>query len=239
MAGALGRVAPPDWEHVEKYPLTAEIRDEITVPRPVVIGVNWYPEFDEPFRDSSGHWRVKDPAPRSRPRGGHALCLKPLRVVDRESWWGWYDQVSEGICVSEACGRHQSLNNRRMYQPRWIYDRCKERDGIPNEEGTFVRTGFEVMRDLGLVRPIRGEQHKLRAHSLDDRKPVAGDGISVFRWARSIDDVLQVLGYGRYDFVDLLNSWGREGYPHYVRMSAAALERLWYEDGELAIATDR
>jgi len=57
--GSLGRVVPPDWQHVENFPLTAEafpIR-----PTPVVIGVNWYVEFDEPQLDRQGHhWIGRD-----------------------------------------------------------------------------------------------------------------------------------------------------------------------------------
>jgi hypothetical protein len=236
--GRLGRVAPPDWEHVDKYPLTAPLLAEIPAPRPAIIGINWYPEFNEPHRDSKGRWWVDMPGPRSRPSGGHSVCLKPLKVVDPTFWWRLYDQQYEGICVSEAASRLSSLNNRRTYQSRWLYDRCKERDGIPNEEGTFVRTALRVLKDLGHVRRPAGEPHGLEKGMFDGRKPVLADGIAAYRWARSIDDVLQVLGYGAYDFVDILNSWG-PSYPHYVRMPAAVLERMWFEDGEIGIATDR
>ena len=54
--GALGRIVPPDWQHVENFPLTAmtfPVR-----PTPAVIGVNWYVEFDEPEQDSQGHWWI-------------------------------------------------------------------------------------------------------------------------------------------------------------------------------------
>ena len=60
----------------------------------------------------------------------------------------------------------------------------------------------------------------------------------ITRWARSVDDVLTTLGYGGLDFVDVLNSWGR-GYPHLTRMPASVLERLWKEDGEVGLVTDR
>ena len=65
-----------------------------------------------------------------------------------------------------------------------------------------------------------------------------GEGIKANRWARSVDDVLTTLGYGGLDYVDILNSWGR-GYPHLTRMPATVLERLWKEDGEVGLVTDR
>ena len=44
----LGRFIPDDWGHVESYPLTALAPEERPTQSPVVIGVNWYSEFDDP-----------------------------------------------------------------------------------------------------------------------------------------------------------------------------------------------
>src|SRR5215212_4104686 len=51
----LGRFIPDDWEHVERYPLTALSAEEQPARVPVVIGVNWYSEFDNP----RAGWRVR------------------------------------------------------------------------------------------------------------------------------------------------------------------------------------
>jgi hypothetical protein len=240
MPGALGRIAPKTWEHVDKYPLTAPHLAEITVaPRPVVIGVNWYPEFDEPYQDSAGKWWLPDIKRGSEPRGGHSVCLKPYGVDDTSFWYRLYDQQNEGICVAEAGSRMSSLNNRISFQPRWLYDRCKEYDGEPYQDnGTYVNSAFWVQRNKGHVRRQLGEEQGLEPGQYDDRVPKLSYGISAYRWARSIDDVLAVLGTPTRDYVNILNSWGTF-YPHYVRMSADTLERLWFEDGELGIATDR
>lgn len=49
----LGRFIPDDWEHVDKYPFAA-LPDEARPKKvPVVIGVNWYSEFDNPELDES------------------------------------------------------------------------------------------------------------------------------------------------------------------------------------------
>ena len=59
MPGALGRRPPSDWTHVDKYPLTAATAP--SKPSPVVIGVNWYTEFDNPQKDEQGHyWIARD-----------------------------------------------------------------------------------------------------------------------------------------------------------------------------------
>src|SRR6266511_2692525 len=40
----LGRFIPDDWQHVERYPLSALTDEDRPTNSPVVIGVNWYTE---------------------------------------------------------------------------------------------------------------------------------------------------------------------------------------------------
>ena len=99
--------------------------------------------------------------------------------------------------------------------------------------------GGGLRRDIGARRP----RHPAQARPLRDRRrPTSpeeiGEGIKANRWARSVDDVLTTLGYSGLDYVDVLNSWGRS-YPHLTRMPAKVLERLWKEDGEVGLVTDR
>lgn len=237
MSRGLGRLVPPDWGHVSRYPLTAAHVEELTKPAPVVIGINWYSNFDGPVKDAQGHYWIGRGSLGSI-RGGHCVALQPAGLQDLDSWWDWYDQVDEGICVGEGCSRAMSLLNRRRYEPRWLYDRCKERDGDPSGEGTYVRVGLDVLRTLGHVRAKSGEDQGLKPGEYDDRQPVPGDGISANRWATSAQDVLAALGTSERDYVVLINSWGR-GYPHFVRMPVDVLERLRHEDGEIGIVTDR
>ena len=75
MPGPLGRRPPSDWTHVDKYPLTA--RTAPAKPTPVVIGVNWYAEFDKPQKDAQGHYWIARDAKLTTVRGGHCVCLKP------------------------------------------------------------------------------------------------------------------------------------------------------------------
>ena len=66
----LGRLAPTDWEHVEKWPLQlAALPDR---PVPVVLGIDWYGRFDLPSwqpaatRSASGVTASRRLAGRSR-----------------------------------------------------------------------------------------------------------------------------------------------------------------------------
>jgi hypothetical protein len=225
----LGRRAPTDFSHVDRYPLTIA-RGIVTHPTPVVIGVNWYAEFDVPTKDSQGHHWVARDAKLTKVRGGHCVCLKPAGARDSTQRWEFYDQGNEGACVGFGVSRLASFLNSKLYDARWLYHEAQKVDEWPGEDydGTSVRAGLDVLRtrghrvyDGGKVRPER-----------------AAEGIAANRWITSIDDCLVVLGYGGLDYVDFVNSWGTS-YPHVTRMSVAVLERLWKEDGEIGVVTDR
>lgn len=245
MAGALGRRVPPDWEHVEKYPLRAL---DIEVPRAKggVLGINWYPEFDRPYKGTDGHWYVKAPAAGSRPRGGHCVALKGRGIADNLNWWDFYNQGNEGACVGFGCSRMMTLHNRKRYFGRWLWDRAKEIDywddtNPGDSDGTSVRAGLEILRDKGHVawsgsnaQLAADEDWRLRLKLLASPP----EGISAYRWATSTGDMVSALGYSDKQYVDVLNSWGR-GYPHLTRFPLDAIERVFAEDGEFGIPTDR
>ena len=75
MARPLGRRAPTDWRHYEKFPLTAATTP--AAPTPVAIGVNWYSDFDNPVKKGSRHWIGLNPKQLGSVRGGHCVCLEP------------------------------------------------------------------------------------------------------------------------------------------------------------------
>ena len=228
MPGSLGRRPPSDWKHVDRFPLT--IATAPKKPAPVVIGVNWYVEFDSPQPDAQGHQWIARDGRLTTVRGGHCVCLKPRGATDPDAWWDFYDQGNEGACVGFGISRLASQLNRRTYDGFWLYHEAKKVDEWPGEDydGTSVRAGLDILRKVG---------HRVLENGVE-APPALSEGIRANRWARSVDDVLAVLGYDGLDYVDVLNSWGR-GYPHLTRMPATVLERLWREDGEVGIVTDR
>src|SRR5919198_3144075 len=67
---------------------------------PVVIGVNWYVEFDNPEVDNgNGDYFVARDGKLTDIRGGHCVCLEPGGEPDPDEWWDFYDQGREGACV--------------------------------------------------------------------------------------------------------------------------------------------
>jgi hypothetical protein len=248
-AGSLGRRPPTDFTHVERYPLTAA--PTLLKPTPVVIGVNWYAAFDDPQQDSSGrYWIARGYRPGGslgRIRGGHCVCLKPKGVNDSVRRQVFYDQGVQGSCVGFGISRMMTiLNGGKLYLARWLWDKAKAQDewaetNPGDDEGTSVRAGLDVLRTQGHV-PWR-DSYEAQGLQTDWRRRdqlagSPGEGIAVNRWATSTQDALNALGYGAFDYVDVLNSWGRS-WPLMVRMPATVLDRLRQEDGEIGIVTDR
>lgn len=232
----LGRVKPADWEHYDKFPLTAAMA--ATVTSPGIVGFNWYSSFDTPVGDGRWYWIGKDTNNLGWVRGGHCFCLRPFNWIDLIGWWDFYNQGAEGACVGFGTSRAMSLINRKRYNARDLYFEAQKIDtwpggaypgGDPFYEGTEVRAGLEVVRSKGLERVYDG-----RTYPWD-----AQEGISAYRWARTWDEVRAALSLpDSIDGVAFFNSWGRD-YPHIVRMTDECGELLLGQEGEVAFVTDR
>lgn len=240
MARGLGRREPTDDIHIQRYSLTRQTMP--TVPTPVVLGINWYSDFD--------HWVTRrergvdrfyiglDAKNLGVIEGGHCICVRPPSIIDR--WWPFYDQGQEGACVGFGWSRFASLMNRRQYDGFSLYHAAQiidEWGDTPPESGTSVRAGGDVMRDKGAWR-VRRSKVEVAPHPLD--------GIDQNRWATSVEEIAACLSpadNGRdvlnKGFVILLNSWGKS-YPPEVRMPLETLDRVIFaEHGDATVATDR
>lgn len=244
----LGRFIPDDWRHVEQYPITALAATERPTRTPVVIGVNWYSEMDDPEKDakSGEYFIVRGGASTlTTVRGGHCVCLEPGGEPDQVAWQQFYDQGKEGACVGFGWSRCMTLlNGGQRYTARWLWDRAKATDEWPetnpgDDGGTSVRAAAEILKSAGHVDwqdSYKEDDYRKRGNY----RPDLTDGIKTFRWATSVAEVHAALGNPRADelgAVPILNSWG-ESYPHRVWLPDDVLERLIQEDGEIAIPTD-
>jgi len=250
----LGRLTPPDWRHYEKFALTPATTPD--TPTPVAIGVNWYTDFDAPVQKGGRYWIGLDSKKLGSVRGGHCVCLEPgdqlngantvvRKLQDSQSWWDFYNQGREGACVGFGCSRMMSLLNRKRYDARWLWDWAKATDDWPetkpgDDQGTSVRAACDILRTRGHV-TWKDAYANRDFQQRDQEPPNAGEGIMVYRWARTVDEVHAILkspANDRAGAVRILNSWGRD-YPHRVWMPDETLQRLIDEDGEVALITDR
>ena len=238
--GPLGRLTPPDFRHVEKYPLAAA---PITN-APVVIGIPWFSNFDHPVLVSDGsYWIGRGPL--GYVRGGHCVCLEPVfdpqRVGhehDTLTFYRWFDQGVEGACVGFGCSRAMALDQRHRLDGFWLYDQARKLEGrFPDGEGANVRSGLEILRTKGHVIPAPPAQ-RVCSRGEADRAPDVRLGISAYRWATSVAEVLAALGTPTLDYVTVLQSWGTS-YPQRVKMPATVLARLLAQDGEAGVVVPR
>ena len=148
MPGPLGRRPPSDWKHVDKYPLTAATAP--AKPTPVVIGVNWYVEFDKPVKDAQGHHWIARDAKLTTIRGGHCVCLKP-RAQRPRRLVGLLRPGRGGACVGFGISRLTSQLNRKLYDGFWLYHEAQKVDEWQGEDydGTSVRAGLDILRKRG------------------------------------------------------------------------------------------
>jgi hypothetical protein len=195
---------------------------------PVVLGVSWFTNFDNPQQDSTGRYWIGRGNLGSI-RGGHAIMVKSVQP-DAATWWAYYNQGAEGACVGFSCSRMMSHYNRARYQARWLYHEAQKVDPWPGENysGTSVSAACDVLRTVG--------------HKLENRlAPWISQGITANRWITTVDQIHQTIGLPLADklgAVPLLNSWGT-GYPRVVWLPDQVLARLLDEDGECVVVTDR
>jgi hypothetical protein len=99
-----------------------------------------------------------------------------------------YHQRNEGACVGFGWSWVSSINNRRLYDARWLYKEAQRIDEWPGENysGTSVRAGGEVLRTIG---------HRHIWHGIS-RDPDSSDGISEYRWAQTVDEMRTAVTYG-------------------------------------------
>lgn len=246
----LDRVPTGHTKHLDKYPLTAA-----TVPAAVgsmVIGVNWYANFDDPqplsLGKGRGGYHSIGEGDLGRIRGGHATCLRNYGVRDSEAWWQYYNQGVEGRCVEFAGLRLLSHLNRERYDitSRWHYFNAQQLDywpggsypgATPHYEGTSVDAMMQVFTKYGAIKAKRSGRQVSPYEAVRLVQPEKG--LAAYRWATSWAQVREVLNVPSWmPGVPMLNSWGKK-YPHQVILMDAAGERLLKEDGEFAVVTDR
>lgn len=83
------------------------------------------------------------------------FAIVPPKLSYRAQMLPIRNQKNEGVCVgfaSAAMKEYQDSKERGrniILSPRFIYHICKERDGIPNQEGTYIRVAMKVLCEKG------------------------------------------------------------------------------------------
>lgn len=92
------------------------------------------------------------------------------------------DQGEEGTCVgfAAACGMkeyQEQLDYEKFIElsPRFLYNECKKIDGMPDAEGTTIRTAMKVLKQKGVCREkfwpyIPEQKDRARKGAVSDAK---------------------------------------------------------------------
>jgi hypothetical protein len=252
MSRELGRITPPNFDHMDKYQLRAAVGPVASVVpdkgSPIFAGTNWYEGMFEPVWDEKGKfWRLREDNLGALV-GGHAYLYKPVHLTDSAAWWAYHNQLNTSKCVAFTTIRGGALLNRKRYDPDSVYKLAQEvYDQWPGSDydGTSMSAGLDVMRLDGLIR-VRGG--KLSPAGFDP-----AEGIERNRWTLDVVDMAQAmhseiyLSLGRFP---MLNSWGNHGrregtrwvglgWPHIVWVPLELVHRLGQEQGEYGVVTDR
>ena len=225
-----GWVAPPDREHIEKYPVRVLSLLEMPSAPPMTIGIPWYRSFmEDQLVKRDRIWYIKDAS--GGVLGGHAICVPSQWRSDRDAWRKFYNQRDTGECVGYSTSRMMTILNRERYDAPWLYFNAQDNAGQPRDDqaGTYLRSAGEVLRLSGHKEPLQ-------------KDPQAEQGIAAYRWAQNIDDMRRVLQspiHDKRNAFPLLNSWGMD-YPHVVWMPYEVAEQvIFQQDGEAMVVTDR
>lgn len=117
---------------------------------------------------------------------------KVERTLMMPAWaHAFYDQGSEGACVGFGSSQMMSILNKHRYDARWLWEQAKVYDEWPDtnpgdNNGTSVRAGMDVLRQVGHVRILRGK----------DNPASLIEGIQENRWATQVDEVRGSISQG-------------------------------------------
>jgi hypothetical protein len=137
------------------------------------------------------------------------------------SYRAFYDQGAEGACVGFGESIMCSINNRKKYDARWLYQQAQARDEWPDtppQEGTSLRAGFDVLREVGHRRWYAG---KSRPEEIDEGI------VEVNRWTGTVDEDRTAISED-YVIVDGVNWYDGFYTPIEKRVKINGRERVEY-----------
>jgi hypothetical protein len=91
------------------------------------------------------------------------------------------DQKSEPSCVGFSLAGMKQFNEikektYKIFDGSWIYAECKKIDGMPNFPGTYLRSGLEVVRNIG-AKPVNENDpsiYRIKSYAKNDDNTFEG-----------------------------------------------------------------
>lgn len=120
------------------------------------------------------------------------------------------DQSVFGSCVGKAGAELMSAILGKKLSSLFLYTRCKQLDGIPNEEGTYVRTALKIMQKEGvcldetLPYSLLKDHNKLPVLTAKMYEEAANYKIRAYAQAKTIQEIREALTVGYLVIVVIL-----------------------------------
>jgi hypothetical protein len=256
-----GRNVPPDWAHVDKYPLRALAPRPVAEAEKVLVLPSWHWSHDQGMEGSCiGHGSAMERAITNILQNRALGIKRPTVRYDPIDLWNEAKRVDGDPSTNPG-----------------------------DQNGTYLRAAYDVLRDEGpyRVRSMRLDAQDVPEPVRKDSARRPEDGVATNRWATRVDEIrtsvaggqsvaIGVNWYSEFDYPEqrhgsdwwiapeglnphattneghcvciygvsdrrqafkLKNSWGKL-FP-LVWLSYAVMERLLHEDGEAVLATDR
>lgn len=119
-------------------------------------------EYNEILKEVDSPLLFSPPDPRTRNYPLQSIAKVPAKLPQKVDWWDkvpfMMDQDKCGWCVSFAINgaMHVSLNYHNRLPKgglsnTFLMSLCKEIDGVPNEEGTYISTGLKLANNIGNI----------------------------------------------------------------------------------------
>lgn len=183
-------------------------------------------------------------------------ALKAARTARVSRTWNTrslsLDQKQTPKCVAFAWAHWlYSPPVKNFFDPTALYDACKATDGIPEEDGTYVRAAAKILQRCGLISAYRwATTLNALVTTVLERAPV----VVGTNWYEGMDDgglmtlegdclgghAYLIVGANRKSCLfTIKNSWGPAwGDDGFAEISFADMERLLDEDGECCLAIE-
>lgn len=80
------------------------------------------------------------------------------------------NQGTTSECVAYTCSSIMEYLQRKEgnvieFDPHWIYQKCKQIDGIPDVKGTYFRAGLKVLKEYG-AKPLNGKEEDAQKYRI-------------------------------------------------------------------------
>jgi len=245
----LGRRVPPDWEHVNNFPLRALGRSTIANVESTLILPTWVAEHDQGsegacvgFGTSMMLAIINENQCRNQGAQGVNIRYNP--------WWLWNqakmrDPFADtnpgdhnGTTVRAACEVLRDLGHVlwNIENPTCV-DNCTPDLNFGVSAFRWATSVDEVRTAIGTNSPLSiGVNWYSGFDSPEEKNGEAW--ITSFGYQRGGHCVCVYAASDKRQAIGFVNSWGRN-YPRLTWVSYADFDRLIREEGEIAVVTDR